>query len=127
MPAKYREVGITGKDTVDVIDRAIHYMHDNLQRKLNVQDIAHYLHLSPSHFSSIFHKRTGFPPIDYFTRLKVQKACEYLDLHGMKINQICPLIGYEDPLYFSRVFTKIMGMSPSRFKNRGMAEDTSVE
>ena len=127
MPQKYREVGMTGKGGVDVMDQAIHYMHDNLQRKLTLQEIAEYLHYSPSHFSSVFHKRTGFPPIDYFTRLKVQKACEYLDLHGMKINQICPLLGYDDPLYFSRVFTKIMGVSPSRFKNRGKNEDDNLQ
>ena len=119
---KWRHVKSGGSAGVDVIERAIHYMRDNLQRKLTLKEIADYIEYSPSHFSSVFKHKTGYPPLDYFTRLKVQKACELLDLHGMRINQISPLLGYDDPLYFSRVFTKVMGMSPSAFKHRGQVQ-----
>lgn len=115
-PENWRKVKRDNAAGIGVVEQAIHYMHDNLQRKLTLREIADYVHYSPSHFSNTFHKKTGFPPLDYFTRLKIQKACELLYLHKMKINQICPLLGFDDPLYFSRVFNKIMGMSPSKFK-----------
>lgn len=124
-PDKWRHVKHSGSAGVDIIERAIHFMRDNLQRKLTLQEIADYIGYSPSHFSGVFKKKTGYPPLDYFTRLKVQKACELLDLHGMRINQICPLLGFDDPLYFSRVFTKIMDMSPTSFKRRGREKDST--
>jgi AraC-like DNA-binding protein len=121
-PDKWREVKQVGGAGVDVAEKAIHFMHENIHRKLTLQEIADYLQYSPSHFSAIFRKKIGYPPLDYFTRLKVQKACEYIYLRDMKINQICPLLGFNDPLYFSRVFTKIMGMSPMHFKHHRQGE-----
>ena len=50
--------------------------------------------------------------------LKIKKACELLDTTGMKINQISLKLGYEDPYYFSRQFSKVMGMSPKGYRAR---------
>lgn len=50
--------------------------------------------------------------------LKIKKACELLDTTGMKINQISLKLGYEDPYYVSRQFSKVMGMSPKGYRAR---------
>ncbi|MBV4004894.1 helix-turn-helix transcriptional regulator, partial [Bacteroides thetaiotaomicron] len=52
----------------------------------------------------------------YFNLLKMQQACLLLDTTDMKINQICYKIGIEDTYYFSRLFSKIMGMSPREYR-----------
>lgn len=102
----------------DIVAQSIHYMRDNLNRTLTINEISAYVKYSPYRYSTLFRQKVGYSPMNYFTRLKIQKACELLDITNMKSNQICQVLGYDDPLYFSRVFSKIMGMSPQTFKNR---------
>ena len=99
----------------DIIDKAIHYMQENIEKRITLQDIATYVGLSPSHFSSLFTK-TGYSPLKYLTDLRIQKACHYLDFSDLKVNQICHKFGFNDPFYFTRIFTKIMGVSPTKYK-----------
>ncbi|HCJ47080.1 MAG TPA: hypothetical protein DHV83_05925 [Prevotella sp.] len=53
---------------------------------------------------------------NYFNRLKVNRACQLLGTTGLKINQICTMVGIDDSYYFSRVFTKIVGVSPKKYR-----------
>ena len=63
---------------------------------------------------------TGASPMNYFIRLKIQKACEYIELTNMKLNEIATHLGFEDAAYFSRTFTKVMGCSPSVYRKKEM-------
>lgn len=113
---KYRESHETQKSEHDIVETAVHFMRENVGKKLTLADIARHVSYSPSHFSAVFSKRTGYAPVNYFNQLKIQQACTYLDFTDMKISQICPKLGIDDPYYFSRLFTKHMGMSPSDYK-----------
>lgn len=116
---EYREchfVERTGKD--DMVQRAIHFMRENLNKRLCLADIAGEVKLSVSYFSKLFEEKIGSPPLRYLNYLRIQEACHYLDFTELKISQISPMVGFEDPLYFSRQFTKYMGMSPSKYKER---------
>ena len=93
--------------------RVTHYMRENLQQNLSLGELAAYFKFSPSHFSMMFQKETGVSPMNYFIRLKIQKACEYIELTNLKLNDIATKLGFEDAAYFSRIFTKIMGISPA--------------
>ncbi|WP_321335263.1 AraC family transcriptional regulator [uncultured Bacteroides sp.] len=115
---EYRDCGSICTQHKDTIQLAIHYMQENLNKKLCLTNIANEVKLSVSYFSAQFEESTGYSPLRYLTYLRVQEACRYLDFTSMKINQISPLVGFEDPLYFSRLFTKTMGMSPSEYKSR---------
>jgi YesN/AraC family two-component response regulator len=64
----------------------------------------------------VFKKKTGLSPLAYFNQLKVQHACELLKKTDLKMNQICYKVGIEDSLYFSRLFSKIIGMSPTEYR-----------
>lgn len=105
-----------GEGASDAIEAAIHYMQENIENRITLQDVLNYIGYSQSHFSSLFKKKTGESPIAYFNRLKVEYACKLLKETDLKINQICFKIGIEDSFYFSRLFSKTMGMSPSEYR-----------
>lgn len=105
-------------NTTDFIDTAIHFMKENLGKKMAVEEIARHTGYSVSHFSALFCKRTGYTPIHYFNLLKIQYACNLLDKTDIQINQLCYKVGIDDCYYFSRLFTKIMGISPSVYKKQ---------
>ena len=98
--------------------RVIRYMQENLQHDLTLDQLATYFKYSPSHFSMLFQRETGTSPINYFIRLKVQRACQYLELTRLKINDIAFKLGFSEAAYFSRTFTKIRGVSPSEYRRR---------
>ncbi len=100
----------------DVISNAIYFMKENVERKLSVLEIASHCGLSVSHFCLIFKKKTSRSPLEYFTFIKMQKACTLLNFSTLKINRIAEGLGYDDPYYFTRVFKKVVGKSPSLYR-----------
>lgn len=102
----------------DIVDATIHFMKENIGKKLSISEIACHTGYSVSHFSSVFNSRTGHSPVNYFNLLKIQYACNLIDCTDIKINQVCYKIGIEDCYYFSRLFSKIMGMSPREYRKQ---------
>jgi len=100
----------------DLTDKVIEYMKKNISERLTVDDIATTFNFSSSHFHSLFRKKTGLSPIDYFIQLKLQRACQLLDLSDLRVKEVAAKIGYDDPYYFTRIFKKIMGLSPLAYK-----------
>lgn len=115
---QYRNAGAKEADDSNVVDIAIHYMKENIEKHLTLQEISEHLGYSASHFSMLFRKKTGHSPLSYFNLLKIQQACFILDSTDMKINQVCYKIGIEDSYYFSRLFHKIMGISPKEYRKK---------
>ncbi len=114
---EYRDCRLKGvHEKRDVVQHAIHFMSENLNKKISLSDIAREVKLSASYFSHLFESKTGSSPLKYMGLMRIQEACRYLDFTDMKISQISPLVGFEDPFYFSRLFTKYMGMSPSEYR-----------
>jgi len=105
-------------EKVDSISLCINYLQKHVGKTLSLQEIADSVNLSVSHFAAIFKKSTGFSIIDYFNHLKIQKACQYLQFTDLRINEIADRLGIEDPYYFSRMFTKVIGVSPNKYRNR---------
>jgi len=102
----------------DPVAQSINFMLENLSRKLKLSRIALHTGLSPSYYSAIFQSRTGHPPIEYFTQLKIQRACRLLDNSGLLIADVSRETGFDDQFYFSRVFRKVMGISPLEYRKR---------
>lgn len=114
--SQYREVNRLRKG--DVIQDAIKFMRNNLQKKLSLQEIAGSVHYSPSHFGQIFLKKTGSTPLNYFNQLKIQKACQMLDFSEMKIKDIASELGFYDQYHFSKMFIRQVGETPTHYRNR---------
>lgn len=121
-PGAFNRSNNVFSDFPEIVSMAIHYMRENLHRKVKIEEIAAYAGFSVSHFSALFHQKTGFSPISYLTHLKIQQACHYLDFTDMKVNQVSMKIGFDDPFYFSRTFRKEMNISPAEYRNKKKIE-----
>lgn len=102
----------------DIIEKSILYMHDHIEDTINLNEIAEFCGYSVSHFSMIFKKKTSRSPIEYFSNLKIQRASQMLDFTDMPVNEIAEKLSFEDPFYFSRVFKKLMGLSPTEYRRK---------
>ena len=114
-----REIHQKNKEKVaenEIVNASVHFMKENLEKKISLQQMAQYTGYSSSHFSMLFKKETGHSPLNYFNLLKIQYACQLLSSTNMKINQISFKVGIDDSFYFSRLFTKLMGMSPKDYR-----------
>lgn len=115
---QYRHYFIPTHKEYPFSSRVVHYMQENIENNITLEQLAAYFKYSPSHFSMLFQKETGTSPINFFIRLKMQKACQYIELTSLKLNDIATKLGFEEPAYFSRIFTKVMGMSPSAYRKK---------
>ena len=101
-----------------VVRRTINYLNKSIGKRLTLGALAAEIGYSPTYLSTLFKKETNYSPISYFSHLKIVKACELLDFTTMKIKEISFQLGYTDPYYFTKDFTKKMGLSPRNYRNR---------
>jgi len=113
----YRDTyrAIKGFISTNPIDKSILFMQKNIERNLKIKDMAVHLNLSESHFSKLFRNKTGSSPLDYFINLKMQEAIRLLNNRSLRINEVAFKLGYNDPCYFSRIFSKHIGVNPQSF------------
>ncbi|WDH80466.1 helix-turn-helix domain-containing protein [Paenibacillus urinalis] len=98
------------------VDRAKAFMESVSLREVNLQHVANHLHLHPGHLSELFKKVTGRSFVEFVTELRMKKAEELLSVSPAKLSEIALLIGYEDVKYFSRLFKKHYGLTPSDYR-----------
>jgi AraC-like DNA-binding protein len=108
----------TAPDAAQRVAASIEFMKSNLTRSLDIAMLSELARVSPSHYSTLFKRQTGYSPVDYLIRLRIQVASELLDNTNYDIKTIAAKLGYKDPLYFSRVFVGVQGVSPSEFRRR---------
>jgi len=106
--------------TKSVVESAIDYMLENLQKAITLQEMALFANLSVTHFNTVFKRKTGHSPIEYFNHLKIQQACQYLSFTKSTVKEIAHQVGIIDQYYFSRMFSRLMGVSPSEYRNRNI-------
>jgi AraC-like DNA-binding protein len=92
-------------------------MREALSQPHRLNDLADAAGLSVPHFSVLFRQQTGYSPIDYLTRQRVQQACRLLDRTDAAISEIAALVGYDDPYYFTRCYGRVMGYSPRSYRS----------
>ncbi|MNI19159.1 Iron(3+)-hydroxamate-binding protein YxeB precursor [compost metagenome] len=102
----------------DYTAQVIRYIEANYTEALTLLDLAELMGSSPRSLSRRFKQATGYSPIDYMLRLRMEKAKELLVSTDATLEEIALGIGYPDGYYFGRMFKKYTGMSPIRFKQK---------
>lgn len=100
----------------DVVSKSTAFIKNHLQRKIVLQEIADHCEVSVSHFCLLFKNNTSHFPLEYLNNLRIQKACQLLDLSALKIFEISEKTGFSDPFYFSKVFKRSIGQSPKEYR-----------
>jgi AraC-like DNA-binding protein len=106
-----------GKEVEMKIRKACLYMRDNLNTCLNVEKLAGELNIGYSYFRRMFKKYTGMSPAQYHLNLRIQKSKEML-LGNKSIKEIAFEMGFDSIHYFSRIYKKKEGVSPSSLRNK---------
>lgn len=102
------------------IEKTIKYMHENVNRKLTLTELSDMVQLSPAYLSRAFKENTGYSVISFFNKLKVDTAKELIIDGNKKVKEIAQEVGFSDEFYFSRIFKKIEGVSPSEFYSKNV-------
>ena len=101
------------------MSRAIEYVYANYAREdISVDSVCSYLGVSAAYFSTVFKRETGKTFINFLTDYRMERAGELLIERNEKTYVIARQVGYSDPNYFSYVFKKQFGMSPSKYKSQ---------
>ena len=103
----------------DIINKAVHHMRRNCTNKLVLEDVAKVVFISPNHFSKIFNQETGQSFNEYLNRLRIEKSKQLLLQSNLLLVDVANLSGFEDQSYFTKVFKKITGISPNKYRKSG--------
>jgi AraC family transcriptional regulator of arabinose operon len=104
----------TNKSRAELYE-SIKYIHDHYAQEIYVKQLADIAHLSPDRYTTLFKIITDTTPLQYLNKFRLQKACDLMKHTHLNIQQISSLVGFEDQLYFSRMFKKAYHMTPSEY------------
>ncbi|MBN1591592.1 MAG: AraC family ligand binding domain-containing protein [Pirellulales bacterium] len=105
------------------LKKTAQFMKENIAGRYSLLQFAQIAHLSTHHYCSLFKTRYGFSPIEYFNRLKMAKAQELLLNTTLQVRQVGRSLSFDDPYYFSRLFRKIVGVSPKEYRKQKANRD----
>lgn len=103
-----------------LILRTKDYIDKNFDKEITLEDVSKEIKISPHYFSRLFKEEMGEGFIEYLTLIRMQKAKEFLEKGIYSIKEICYMVGYGDPNYFSRAFKKAVGVTPTEFKENSV-------
>lgn len=109
-----------------LIEKARQYVIDNVDKRIMLQDAADYVCISPGYLSALFKKQYGVNFVDYINQVKMERACELIREGRYKIYEIADLLSFENAYYFSRVFKRHTGMTPTEYQKK-LRGDRHVE
>ncbi|GIO44867.1 response regulator [Paenibacillus apis] len=106
-----------------LIEKTREYIASHYHKDLSIEEAAEFAGLSISHFCLLFKQETGYTFLEYLTECRIGKAKYILKNSQVKVYQIAPLVGYQDPRYFTQVFKKMTGMTPSEYRESSSRDE----
>ena len=106
------------KETVNYIEAVLAYIDDNYMKDISSSDIANFIRLNRSYLFKLFKQQTGLSVSQYLIKYRIDKACEFLREYDFTVSQVAQMVGIGDIYYFSKIFKKMVGVSPTEYKKR---------
>jgi AraC family transcriptional regulator, arabinose operon regulatory protein len=106
-----------GRAAEERVAMTLERMRERLRQPMRLEEMAALAGMSVPHYCVLFRHRVGFSPVDWFNRLRIQRACELLDTTKFGVAEVAAQVGYEDPYYFTRSFRRVMGRSPRAYRS----------
>ena len=98
-----------------LFSQVVMYLRENISSKMTVEQIAEQFFVSPSRIKKLFSRYSGLGVMAYFNNMKIIEAQKLLD-EGFRIGEVSEKLGFSNQFYFSTVFKKVLGISPTQFK-----------
>ena len=98
-----------------VVNKIVYYIHENLSVPMTTDSLAEHFGISKSYLMKLFKQTFNTSVLGYINRVKMEYAAQLLRTSVMNISEVAEFLGYEDQAYFSRIFKKYFGQSPSKF------------
>lgn len=110
----------SGDDTLrkDLL-RTMDHMQKHYHESLTLEQLSQIAGYSQSYYCHSFKRLSGNSPFDYLNRIRIVNACELLSTTNKKITEVASLVGFNNISYFNRIFTRIMGATPSAYRKNG--------
>ncbi len=108
------------------IQRALDFIHNNYATDISLERVARTVRLSRYHLSRLFKEMTGFTYQSYINRVRIEQAKKMLNDDALSVTDVGYAVGYSDLTHFERIFKKIVGSSPTRFRRHGSGDDTTI-
>lgn len=113
------------KELKGLILKATQYIEENYSGNITLDDVARYVNMSYHYFSKFFKESTGKNFVDYLTDRRMEKARQLLKETGMNIKAVSREIGYGDPNYFSKIFKKYTGLTPTEYRQNTISKEVT--
>jgi two-component system response regulator YesN len=114
--AKKISVSIRQKDSQNTINQIIDYIHMNFTKPLTLNTLAEKFYMNPHYLGQLIKKHLCVSFNQYLHSLRIDHAKHLLQTDEVKVNDLASSLGYSDSQYFSKVFKKFTGISPSDYK-----------
>lgn len=102
----------------ELVSLAVQFIQNHYERDISLKDICGYVFLSPSYFTRIFKKETGYSPISFLINTRIERAKELLAGTGERVNEIALSVGFSTQQRFNEAFKKITGMTPLEYRKK---------
>lgn len=116
--AQKNQLKFKSNDKYQIVQTIINYIENNYMEDISLDTISKNMYLSSVYISKLFKEQTGASPINHLIKVRLAKATELLETTNLSIKTVSEMVGYNDAYYFSKLFKKYYGYSPSKVVKR---------
>ena len=109
---------LTSRIGLSHVQQACDFIANNYSRPITISDIASHANISRSQLYRVFIRHISVSPLQYLLEFRLREACTIMQHHPQSIKNIAYAVGFENPLYFSTLFKRMTGETPSEYINR---------